>query len=372
MTTASATPLGATLAARIAATGPISLSEYMAECLFHPAHGYYATRSPIGAQGDFTTAPEVTQMFGELVGLALAQAWLDQGACGAFTLAELGPGRGTLMADLWRAVRAVPGFRDAARLYLVERSGPLRRAQADRLADARPSWIDAVDALPDDAPLYLVANEFLDALPIRQFTRDAHGWREHMVAVQDTGLGLALSPPAAIAALDHRLDDTAPGDVVEICPSLPAIIAGIATRIAARGGLAVIIDYGGWRSRADTFQAVRRHAPCDPFEAPGMADLTAHVDFEAVARAAEAAGARVWGPEAQGIWLGRLGLVERAQALAKALPDDVARRSHHAAFRRLTEASEMGTVFKAMAITRPDTPTPPGFPSRPPGPDGPA
>jgi len=386
--TPQATPLAGLLAARIAATGPITLAEYMAECLLHPEHGYYATRDPLGAGGDFTTAPEITQMFGELVGLALAQGWLEAGRPAPFALAELGPGRGTLMADLLRATRAVPGFHAAARLHLVERSAPLRAAQAARLAAARPVlhpvatpvWHDTADALPEDLPLFLVANEFLDALPIRQFRRDAGGWRETVVALSDGGpvpapvpapvptLVPALGPPAPLAALDHRCADTAPGEIVELCPALPAIVGAVAGRIAARGGLALFVDYGGWRSRGDTFQAVRAHAPCDPFSAPGTADLTAHVDFEAVAAAARDAGARAWGPEPQGAWLGRLGLVARTEALARALPDAAARQAHLAAFARLTSEAQMGTVFKAMAITRPDAPPPAGFPPRAAGP----
>ncbi len=359
--TAPGRPLADRLAARIAATGPMTLADYMAECLFHPAHGYYATRDPLGQAGDFTTAPEITQMFGELVGLALAQAWADQGAPSAIALAELGPGRGTLMADLLRATRAVPGFRAAAALHLVEASPALRAAQAERLSQAAPAWHETVDALPRDRPLFLVANEFLDALPVRQFRRDDGGWREVMVTQEDGRLARALSPPAPVAALAHRLKDTAPGQIVEQAPALPGIVGAMAERVAAQGGLALIVDYGDWRSRGDTFQAVAGHAPADPFAAPGAADLTAHVDFEAVARAARAAGAEAWGPEPQGAWLARLGLAERAAALARALPDAAARHAHDAAYRRLTDPAEMGTVFKAMALTAPAAPPPPGL-----------
>mgnify|MGYP006285579797 CR=1 FL=1 len=352
--------LAALLLRRIAADGPMSVAEYMAEALLHPEHGYYATRDPLGRAGDFTTAPEITQMFGELVGLALAQAWLEGGAPAPVTLAELGPGRGTLMADALRAAARVPGFRDAARLHLVERSAPLRAAQAEWLGGPDPVWLDAAEDLPEDAPLFVVANEFLDALPIRQFRRDPGGWREVMVTAQDGRLAFALGPPAPLAALDHRLGDTAPGEVVEICPALSAQIDALARRIARHGGLALIVDYGGWRSRGDTLQAVRAHARADPLEEPGAADLTAHVDFEAVAAAARAAGAEAWGPEPQGAWLMRLGLGQRAEALARGLEGE-ALKTHRAAFRRLTEAGGMGTVFQAMALTRADGPTPPGF-----------
>ncbi|MEO1678484.1 MAG: SAM-dependent methyltransferase [Pseudomonadota bacterium] len=361
MTPPAATPLARLLAEQIAATGPITFADYMAACLMHPVHGYYTTRDPLGAEGDFTTAPEVTQMFGELVGLALAQAWRDQGAPAPFTLAELGPGRGTLMSDLWRAVRGVPGFQSGASVHLVETSAPLRAVQAERLAHLSPRWLERIEDLPEDRPLYLVANELLDALPVRQFHRDPGGWRETVVALQDGVLGLALGPPAPVAVLDHRLGDTKPGDIVELCPALSTVVAEVARRIAGQGGLALFMDYGGWRSRADTVQAIRAHRVADPMAEPGQADLTAHVDFEAVAAAARAAGAEAWGPEEQGLWLGRLGLVERAEVLARALPDDAARQSHFAAFRRLTEADQMGTVFKAMAITPKAGPPPAGF-----------
>jgi SAM-dependent MidA family methyltransferase len=303
-------------------------------------------------------------MFGELVGLALAQAWLDQGRPAPFTLAELGPGRGTLMADLLRATGAVPGFRDAASVTLVEASPRLRAAQSERVAGAR--WVDRAEALPQGRPMFLVANEFLDALPIRQFVRDGAGWRERMVTAEGARLAFALAPPARIDALETRLDDTAEGEMVELCPALPAIAGEIARRIAAHGGCALLVDYGGWRSRGDTLQAVQAHAPAEPLDAPGAADLTAHVDFEAVARAARAAGAEAWGPEPQGEWLMRLGLGPRTEALARALPTGPGRESHLDAARRLTEPARMGTVFKAMALTAPGAPSPAGFSGRAP------
>ncbi len=357
-----------TLLRRIAATGPMTLADYMAECLMHPEHGYYATRDPLGAGGDFTTAPEISQMFGELTGLALAQSWLDAGAPPRVTLAELGPGRGTLMADILRATRNVPGFASAVRPHLVERSPVLRAEQASRVPHA--TWHDSVGALPD-GPLLLVANEFLDALPIRQFTREAGGWSETMVtravgaptggADPEDRLAFARAPAAPIAALDHRLGDTAPGDVVEVCPALPEVVAAVAERLRQAPGLALFIDYGGWRSRGDTLQAVRAHAFADPLEGPGTVDLTAHVDFEAVARAARGAGAEAWGPEGQGAWLGSLGIAQRAEALARGMPDGTALEHHVAAFRRLTAADEMGTVFKVMALTPLDAPPPAGI-----------
>jgi len=336
------------MAARIAAHGPITLADYMAEALMHPTHGYYSTRDPLGAAGDFTIAPEISQMFGELIGLSLAQAWIDQGQPTPFTLAELGPGRGTLMADIMRATAKVPGFHAAADIHLVETSPTLRAEQAKRVT---ATWHDDVSTLPDQ-PLFLVANEFFDALPIRQFHRDGQGWREVQIGADITA-GLSASAP--ITLLDHRIEDTKDGDIVEHCPALPAITAAIAKRIATDGGAALIIDYGDWRSLGDTLQAMKGHATGDPFADPGNADLTAHVDFEAIAKAAHPAKFTRLAP--QGVFLERLGITQRAQTLAASLTKD-ALDQHIAAHRRLTHPDEMGSLFKVMGIY-PDTAPPP-------------
>lgn len=353
------TPLAAILVRRIAAGGPMPLSDYMAECLLHPAHGYYAARDPFGRQGDFTTAPEISQMFGEVLGLCLAQVWLDQGRPARFALAEIGPGRGTLMADMLRAMKSVPGMRAAAELHLVEASPRLRATQARTLGGEAPDWHDRVEDLPD-LPLLLVANEFFDALPVRQFERCADGWAERQVSATGNALHAGLGPVAPCPALADRLDDTRPGDVVELCPALPAIAGEIAGRIASRGGAALVIDYGGWRSLGDTFQAVRGHAPVDPFATPGEADLTAHVDFEALARAFRDAGAAATAMVPQGVFLERLGITARAQALARDLTGD-ALASHVAAHRRLTHPDEMGQLFKVIACHPPGHAAPPGL-----------
>ncbi|MFN3822434.1 MAG: class I SAM-dependent methyltransferase [Pseudorhodobacter sp.] len=351
------TPLADLLARRIAQTGPITLADYMAECLMHPDHGYYSTRDPLGAAGDFTTAPEISQMFGELLGLCLAQAWLDQGAPSPFVLAELGPGRGTLMADLLRATRAVPGFHAGLSLVLVETSPALRAAQAVRLADHAPAWVDRVTDLPD-GPLFLIANEFFDALPIRQFSRQGEAWAETVVGLAGRRLALGRTPPAPLAALDHRLSDTAPGDVVELCPAATAIAATLGARIEASGGAALIVDYGAGPSLGDTFQAVANHRPTDPLAAPGGADLTAHVDF--IALAAAASPAATSGPLPQGLLLARLGIAARAARLSETLsPAQLA--AHRAATHRLTHGEEMGTLFKALAIHPAHCKPPPGF-----------
>ena len=341
--------------ARIAAHGPMSLADYMAEALLHPTLGYYSTRDPLGAEGDFTTAPEISQMFGEVIGLALAQAWLDQGAPAPFALVELGPGRGTLMADILRATARVPGFADAAQIHLVEASPTLRAEQAKRVPQAH--WHDDITTLPA-LPLFLVANEFLDALPIRQFHRDDAGWREVMIGAEDQILTPGLSAPAPIALLDHRLEDTKQGDIVEHCPALPGLVQTTAQTIATRGGTALFIDYGDWRSLGDTVQALQNHAAVDPFADPGTADLTAHVDFEAIAT--NAAPARYSRVTPQGVFLERLGITQRAQALAANLSGP-ALEAHIAAHRRLTHPDEMGTLFKVIALHPEGAAPPPGL-----------
>ncbi len=350
------TPLARKLIRRIEATGPITIADYMTECLADPEHGYYITRDPLGAAGDFTTAPEISQMFGELLGLCLAQCWLDTGAPTPFLLAELGPGRGTLMADILRATAAVPGFQPALTLHLVETSPKLRAAQSATI-DAPLTHHDSIDTLPG-GPLFLVANEFFDALPIRQFQRAGDGWRERVVGVSDGKLTLGLSDPMPPDHLAHRLGDTNAGDIVEISPLAQTIAQTIGARIATHGGAALIIDYGDRRSLGDTFQAVKAHRAVDPFETPGEADLTAHVDFEALARAAHPAAASAVIP--QGVLLERLGITARAQALAATLSGDML-AEHIAAHRRLTHHDEMGTLFKAMALHRPGSAAPPGF-----------
>lgn len=349
--------LKAQLLRRIAVGGPLSLSDYMQACLLDPDHGYYATRDPLGAAGDFTTAPEISQMFGELLGLALVQAWQDQGG-GPCVLAELGPGRGTLMADMLRAGAGVPGF--APEVHLVEASPALRAVQAKTLGEVQVTWHDDVSTLPE-ARLFLVANEFFDALPIRQFTRAGRGWSETRVGADGDALTFGLTEPTPMEALADRLADTADGDVVELCPAAGAIIAQVTERIARHGGAAIVVDYGDWGSKGDTFQAVQDHAPCDPLTDPGGADLTAHVDFAALAQAARCAASPMM---EQGGLLHRLGIGPRAQVLAEKLDDqgrEDALQSHLAAYRRLTEPSEMGTLFKAIAFYPNAAAPPPGF-----------
>ncbi|MEP2889688.1 class I SAM-dependent methyltransferase [Tateyamaria sp.] len=345
------------LVARIAATGPITVADYMAQALLHPTKGYYSTRDPLGAAGDFTTAPEISQMFGELIGLCLAQSWLDQGAPASFVLAELGPGRGTLMADILRATAKVPGFHGAANIVLVEASPVLADQQRALLNQYDVTWVDAMAQVPN-GPLWLVANEFFDALPIRQFQREGAAWRERCVGLDGDALAFGLSPTGPQPALDHRLEDTKDGDLVEHCAPAVAVTRDIGARIAALGGAALLIDYGDWRSLGDTFQALQAHASVDPLDAPGDADLTAHVDFEALSSAAAPAAFTRLTP--QGVFLERLGITQRARALSTDLTGQRL-EAHIKAHQRLTRPEEMGNLFKVLGLYPANAAPPPGL-----------
>ncbi len=349
------TPLEAVLRDRIAAEGPMSIARFMELCLGHPEHGYYAARDPFGAAGDFVTAPEISQMFGEMVGAWIGQVWLEQGAPSPVVLAEFGPGRGTLMADALRVLRAVPGFAAAAELWLVETSPALRRAQAARLGAHAPRWAAEPAELPP-GPVFAIANEFFDALPIRQFRRVDPGWQERLVGVSDGRLAFGYGPVRMDAALDRRFEMVPDGVVVETSAAGEAAAAWLGARIAGSGGAALILDYGAWDGTGDTLQAVRRHAAADPLSHPGEADLTAHVRFRALAEAA--APARTFGPAAQGAFLARLGIGARAARLAAAAgqAETIAAQLH-----RLTDPVEMGTLFQALAVLPRDGATPPGF-----------
>ncbi|QGX97421.1 class I SAM-dependent methyltransferase [Roseovarius faecimaris] len=350
------TPLAERMVQQVMANGPMTMADYMGQCLMHPELGYYTTRDPLGTAGDFTTSPEISQMFGELLGLALAQAWMDQGQPGRIVLAEAGPGRGTCMADALRATKSVPGFHDAAELLLIEGSSPLRAEQAARLAGYDPVWHESFESLPE-GPLYLIANEFFDALPVRQAVRTEGGWRERCVGLSEGALSFGLGIETHMPMLAHRLEDTKPGDVVEFSPVARMLAETIGARIEGHGGAALIIDYGDWRSLGDTVQAVKGHEPAGLLETPGEADLTAHVDFEALAMAAPCAHTRL---TPQGIFLERLGITARAQALAKGL-SGAALEAHVAAHRRLTHPGEMGTLFKTLGLYPKGGTPPPGL-----------
>jgi NADH dehydrogenase [ubiquinone] 1 alpha subcomplex assembly factor 7 len=344
--------LKARLQAEIAAAGPITVADYMLRCLHDPQDGYYAARPALGARGDFITAPLVSQMFGELIGLWLIEAWRGLGAPPRLILAEAGPGDGTLMGDVLRAARLDPAFLAACEVWLIETSEPLRRLQAERLADAAPRWATSLAELPSDAPLLLVANEFLDCMPVRQFQCTASGWAERVVGLDGAGeLAFGLRPAAAMGC------DVPVGGVVEHSPAQEAFAAELAERLVGQGGAALLIDYGrAAAGSGDTLQALAGHQKVDPLTAPGEADLTVHADFPAVLAAARGAGAH-GALLSQGEFLRRLGIETRAAALARARPDRAETIGRQLG--RLTAADQMGELFKAAAIWT--GPAPPAF-----------
>ena len=345
------TPLAEKLAARIRAAGPITIADYMAACLADPEHGYYMRRSPFGRAGDFITAPEISQMFGELVGLWSVAVWELMGEPPAFVLAELGPGRGTLMADLLRTARIKPTFLDAANVHLVEIGPQLREVQRQTLSasSAAVQWHARFDDVPA-GPTIVIANEFFDAMPIRQFQWGGGAWAERMVGLGDNGdLAIGLRPVEQRAPAVPLPD----GAVVEASTAGKEIVAAIAARLSRHGGAALIVDYGsGQAGVGNTLQAVRRHEYDDPLAAPGEADVTAHVDFGALAQAATAAGAVARPVMNQGEFLVRLGLVERANVLGRD-KDKATRDAIAAAMQRLAGPKAMGDLFKVLALSSP-------------------
>lgn len=350
---------------RIRQGGPMTLAEYMQDCLAHPRLGYYTTRMPFGESGDFTTAPEVSQMFGELLGLWCVVSWRMMGSPAPLALVELGPGRGTLMADALRAARAAPDFLAAMRLHLVELSPILREAQRQALEPLgiEPTWHDDISTVPP-GPLLVIANEFFDALPVRQFQKSEDGWCERLVGLAPDGQGfrLVLGMPLGMPALvPEDLLDLPPGSLFEAHPVSEAVIFDLADHIARRGGAALIIDYGHTETApGETLQAVKDHKFHTILDEPGCADLTTHVDFAALARVAQDAGARVFGPLVQGEFLDRLGLAHRAQTLLNAASPEQAKEIS-AAYRRLIDPDEMGTLFKVLALAHPELPQLPAF-----------
>jgi len=333
---------------RILSEGPITVADFMAEALLHPRHGYYTRGEGIGAAGDFVTAPEISQMFGELLGLWCIDTWHRLGAPAPCAVVELGPGRGTLMADLLRVSRLDPGFAAALRPVLVEASPALRQAQAERIDHPRACWVADLQSVPD-LPLLVLANEFFDALPVHQFLRLADGWHERLVTLGPDG---RFRFEAAAAAVPLPVEEQAPapvGTVLELRPAADALVAELAARIIANRGAALIVDYGGTEPPLrDTLQAVRGHDRHPVLAEPGTADITAHVDFGALARVARRSGCATAGPIPQGLLLDRLGLKLRAERLAAAAPGQA--EAIAAAAHRLSDGAEMGTLFKAMAI----------------------
>jgi NADH dehydrogenase [ubiquinone] 1 alpha subcomplex assembly factor 7 len=358
----SKTDLAARLQRHIRAHGPLTIAAFMAMALHDPRDGYYARRQPLGKSGDFITAPEISQIFGELVGLWCADLWQRMGSPDPVVVAELGPGRGVLMDDFLRAASGVAGFRQALRLYLVEAS-PILRAEQQKRLGAAPIWLADLGELPD-GPLLLVANEFLDALPIRQLVRGRTHWAERLVAVdEEDRLCFAEGPEAPTLTLLVPPDcrNAPPGTIIELCPAATTLAASLAERLRRHPGAALFIDYGyGEGMAGSTLAAVGQHRAAGVLDAPGDADLSAHVDFRAFAAAARGGGAETRGPVAQGDFLKALGAELRLGALlCHAAP------GQHAALetglRRLIDPSEMGTLFKVLAVTSPNLLAPAGF-----------
>lgn len=331
--------------------GPIDIAEFMGLALGHPAHGYYMKGDPFGARGDFTTAPEISQMFGEMVAAWIMDVWQQMGSP-VFTLLECGPGRGTLMADIMRATKNVPGFHDSAKVHLLEISPALRAMQAAALENYAPEWHVNLETLPD-RPMIVIANEFLDALPIRQLIHTADGWKERVVGIANGNFAFDTKE------LPFNLPvDAAEGAIFEISPVRSQFVTDLVKKL---NGAALIIDYGHSESGiGDTLQALKSHKYISPLEEVGNADLTTHVDFHAVKLAAEAAGAEVSGPVEQGAFLKDLGIGQRAEILTlRATPAQ--KFDIEKALQRLVDPSQMGSLFKVMGLTNGQNLSLPGF-----------
>lgn len=351
MTDAQGGSLAAAFRRLIANTGPISVMHYMGEANAR----YYASRDPLGAAGDFVTAPEISQMFGELIGLWMADIWLRAGQPDAVHYVELGPGRGTLARD---ALRAAKRFGFAPQVHLVEGSPVLRAVQAEAVPGA--IWHDDLSTVPANGAMLLIANEFLDALPVHQSVLTAQGWRERMVGLdEDRFVPIAGGRPMDAAIPAERR--TAPeGAIIESCPGAAATLHEVAGRLTVQGGAALFIDYGYDRVQyGSTLQAVQAHRKVDPFADPGTADLTALVDFETLAQVAASHGARWLGTVEQGAWLQAMGIDARSQALCRSAPEhaDLIRSARD----RLVEPAQMGRLFKVMGLASPTWPDGAGF-----------
>ena len=359
------TPLEDRLIDLIKLKGPMTVADYMADALGHPHDGYYMTRKALGADGDFTTAPEISQIFGELIGLWLAEAWRAMGSPPSFNLIELGPGRGVLMADILRAARVRPDFTRSACLWLLETSGRLRHEQQKRLraSGVKPLWADEFADIPP-APSLIVANEFFDCMPIRQFQRIGGEWRERLVGLTPEGDRLDFVTARIPPAPDLDLPDpgeAAEGDIFELSLAARDIAGEICGALTEHGGHALIIDYGHMASGlGDTLQAVRNHQYWPPLAAPGRADITAHVDFAALARIAVDSGAVAHGPVTQGAFLERLGLTIRVEALARG-KDPAEAETIRTGAHRVAAPNQMGEIFKVLCLSAPSLPAPAGF-----------
>lgn len=335
--------------------GPISMAHFMELCLTHPEFGYYTGHDPIGAEGDFITAPEVSQMFGELIGLFMADYWLGLGRPKPFHFIELGPGRGTLMKDALRAIEVVPGMRESVHVHFLEVSPTLKKKQAKAVPDA--NWVESLDEVPGGMS-FIIANEFFDCLPVRQFQMTDSGWAERVIGLVDDQLEIALSEkslPKSLPAVANI------GDIKEMTPQAAFWVDTLAGRLNQRGGIALIIDYGyDAPGFGDTLQALKKHKFSSVLENPGKVDLTAHVNFENLKKRAVQNDLDVYGPKTQGEFLENIGLEHRASGLLKCATKkqeiDIL-----SAVKRLVDPGEMGELFKVLALTKKNQPPPAGF-----------
>ncbi len=340
------------IAKQIEATGPISVSEYMRIS----NEAYYASGDPFGVDGDFITAPEVSQIFGELVGLWFADIWLRHNTPQKVHYVELGPGRGTLAKD---ALRAMARFELKPDVHFFENSKALRTQQQEAVPTA--AFYDDLDDLPEDGPLFIVANEFFDALPVRQYVATASGWRERVVA-RDRAVGFSAIPGSrpADSFVPRDLSSAPPGSIYEVSGAMSDVMYALTNRLAQQGGVILVIDYGYTQmGLGSTLQAVKDHKFVSPFSDPGEVDLTAHVNFLELANFAHMRNLRNFGPVEQGAWLTSLGINARAQMLANENPDQA--DDITAARNRLASPEEMGSLFKVLALTTLDWPEPEGF-----------
>ncbi len=344
------TALESLLRTVIETEGPLPLDRYMELCLGHPQHGYYMTHDPLGSRGDFTTAPEISQVFGELVGLWVAQVWIGMGSPPDFALVEFGPGRGTLMKDLWRATRKVSGFHAAAKVHLVEISPVLRDIQQKTLVDLNATWHLSAASLPL-RPTIVVANEFFDAVPTKQYEINGDEILERHVGADRNGLCYSLLPSQQSNPLGRN-------GTFESAPARDSVALTLGHLISDQGGAALVIDYGHRKSAmGNTLQAMKAHAFCNALETPGEVDITSHVDFEALGRAFSAGGACVYDILTQGEFLTAMGVGMRAQALLRSLSGKE-RDDFTAGVNRLADDLQMGQLFKVMAVTCADQPAP--------------
>ena len=343
----------------IARQGPLSVAQFMTIALHDPKAGYYATRDPLGQ--DFTTAPEVSQTFGELLGIWCVQAWRDQGEPVPARLVELGPGRGTLMADALRAAKIVPDFLSAIEVVLVENSPVLAGVQGDALRDCGVPvrWASSISDLEYDRPTFIIANEFFDALPVEQYVFTETGWFERMISADENGvLSFVLAPAPRMPVIAAGRGTPSQGAVYEFSPSSCALVDDIAHGVASAGGACLIVDYGhAGAGFGDTLQAVGKNAFQSLLSEPGAVDISAHVDFGMIAGVARSAGAAVCGPVKQGDFLTALGIRERHEQLRASTTDSAS----SAGIERLIDPRQMGSLFKALAILPKGAPAPAGF-----------